>query len=42
VIFVTSGYLRQGELYRLGLVATAYCTLIFLLVGTPWILFVGG
>lgn len=42
VIFVTGGYLAQGELYRLGLVATVYCTLVFLLVGTPWILLVGG
>jgi len=41
VIFAASGYLTQRELYRLGLAATAYCTLVFLLAGTPWILLVG-
>jgi DASS family divalent anion:Na+ symporter len=42
IIFAASGYLQQGELYRLGLITVAYCTLVFLLIGTPWILFVGG
>lgn len=42
VIFAASGYLTQGELYRLGLLTTSFCTLVFLLVGTPWILWVGG
>jgi divalent anion:Na+ symporter, DASS family len=42
VIFVASGYLTQGELYRLGMLTTAFCTLVFLVVGTPWILWVGG
>ena len=42
VIFVASNYLTQGELYRLGLVTTMFFTLVFLLVGTPWILWVGG
>jgi DASS family divalent anion:Na+ symporter len=37
VIFVGSGYLRQGELYRLGALTTAFCFTVFLLVGTPWI-----
>ena len=40
VIFVGSAYLRQGELYRLGVLTTAFCFLVFMLVGTPWILFV--
>ncbi len=40
VIFVGSGYLRQGELYRLGAITTAFCLLIFLVVGTPWIAFI--
>jgi di/tricarboxylate transporter len=40
VIFVGSGYLAQGELYRLGLLTTALCFLVFLVVGTPWILLV--
>jgi len=41
VIFVASGYLTQGELYRLGLLTTLFCTLVFLLIGTPWVLWVG-
>ena len=40
IIFVASGYLKQGELYRLGLLTTIFCLLVFLLVGTPWILWV--
>ena len=40
VIFVGSGYLTQGELYRLGLLTTVFCLLVFLVVGTPWLLFV--
>jgi len=40
VIFVGSGYLTQGELYRVGGLTTAVCLLIFLLVGTPWLLLV--
>ena len=39
VIFVGSGYLTQGELYRLGLLTTAFCVLVFLVIGTPWLLF---
>jgi DASS family divalent anion:Na+ symporter len=40
VIFVGSGYLTQGELYRLGALTTGFCLLIFLLLGTPWLLLV--
>ena len=40
VIFVGAGYLSQGELYRLGALTTAFCVLIFLVVGTPWLLFI--
>ncbi len=40
VIFVGSSYLTQGELYRLGLLTTVCCMLVFLVVGTPWLLFV--
>jgi len=40
VIFVGAGYLTQGELYRLGAMTTAFNLLVFLVVGTPWILFV--
>jgi DASS family divalent anion:Na+ symporter len=40
VIFVGSGYLEQHELYRLGALTTGACFLVFMLVGTPWVLFV--
>jgi DASS family divalent anion:Na+ symporter len=40
VIFVGSNYLTQLELYRLGLLTTAFCLLLFLVVGTPWLLLV--
>jgi DASS family divalent anion:Na+ symporter len=42
VIFVGAGYLTQGELYRLGLLTTVFCLLAFLVLGTPWLLFVAG
>lgn len=42
VIFVASDYLTQRELYRLGLMTTIFCTLVFLVIGTPWVLWVGG
>jgi divalent anion:Na+ symporter, DASS family len=40
VIFVGGGYLKQRELYRLGALTTGACFLVFMLLGTPWILFV--
>jgi divalent anion:Na+ symporter, DASS family len=40
VIFVGSGYLQQGELYKLGALTTAFCLLVFLVLGTPWLLLV--
>ena len=40
VIFAASGYLTQRELYRLGLAVTLLFTLVFLVVGTPWLLLV--
>jgi divalent anion:Na+ symporter, DASS family len=42
IIFVASGYLTQRELYRLGLLTTLAFMAVFLLVGTPWVLFVTG
>jgi DASS family divalent anion:Na+ symporter len=38
VIFVGSGYLAQRELYRLGLVITLFFLVVFMTVGTAWIL----
>ena len=40
VIFVSSGYLTQPELYRLGLLVTLFFFAVFLIIGTPWILLV--
>jgi DASS family divalent anion:Na+ symporter len=40
IIFVASGYLKQRELYRLGLLTTIAFMAVYLLIGTPWILFV--
>ncbi|MCU0974563.1 MAG: anion permease [Burkholderiales bacterium] len=42
IIFAASGYLTQRELYRLGLLTTLAFLAVFLLVGTPWVLFVTG
>lgn len=42
IIFVASGYLKQSELYRLGLLTTLFATVVFLVIGTPWILWVAG
>lgn len=41
VLFAGSGYLTQGELYRHGALVTALNLLVFLIVGTPWLLIVG-
>jgi DASS family divalent anion:Na+ symporter len=40
IIFAASGYLTQRELYRLGLFTTLAFMAVFLLIGTPWVLFV--
>ena len=40
IIFVASGYLKQRELYKLGLLVTIAFMAVYLLIGTPWILFV--
>lgn len=40
IIFAASGYLKQKELYRVGLLVTVAFLLVFLLIGTPWVLLV--
>jgi DASS family divalent anion:Na+ symporter len=40
LLFAASGYLSQGELYRLGAVTTAFNLAIYLVVGTPWLMLV--
>ena len=39
ILFVGAGYLSQGEFYRLGAMTTAISLVIYLLVGTPWLMF---
>jgi DASS family divalent anion:Na+ symporter len=40
VIFVGSGYLEGGEVYRYGGIAVLCSFLVYLVIGTPWILLV--
>jgi DASS family divalent anion:Na+ symporter len=40
VLFAGSGYLKTGKLYKYGGIVTLSNTIIYLAVGTPWILFV--
>jgi DASS family divalent anion:Na+ symporter len=40
LLVVGSGYLTQGELYKLGTITTVFNVAVLLLVGTPWLLFV--
>ena len=40
LLFVGSGYVSQSDLYRLGALHTGCCMLLYLLIGTPWLLLV--
>jgi len=40
LLFAGSGYLSQGDLYRLGAISTALCLAIYLVVGMPWLMLV--
>ena len=40
VIYVGSGYLEPGEVYKVGGIVTLVNTVVFLVVGTPWILMI--
>jgi len=37
LLFAGSGYLSQGDLYKLGAITTAISFVIYALVGTPWL-----
>jgi DASS family divalent anion:Na+ symporter len=37
LLFAGSGYLSQGDLYRLGAISTGFSLLVYLLVGVPWL-----
>ena len=40
LLFAGSGYLSQGELYRLGAITTAVSFVIYAVVGTAWLMLV--
>jgi DASS family divalent anion:Na+ symporter len=40
IIFVGSGYLKQSDLYRLWLLITRFFLVVFLVIGTAWILLI--
>jgi DASS family divalent anion:Na+ symporter len=42
IIFVGSGYLKQRELYKLGLLTTLFFLAVFLTIGTGWLMLVTG
>lgn len=37
LLFAGSGYMTQGEMYRLGALYTGFCVVLYLVVGTPWL-----
>ena len=37
LLFVSSGYLAQPQLYRLGIIFTAFCIVLYSVVGTAWL-----
>jgi DASS family divalent anion:Na+ symporter len=40
LLFAGSGYLSQGDLYRLGALTTGFCMLLYLAVGIPWVMLI--
>jgi DASS family divalent anion:Na+ symporter len=40
LLFTGSGYLSQGDLYRLGAITTGISLLVYLVVATPWLMLV--
>ncbi len=40
LLFAGSGYLSQADLYRLGGLATAFNLILYITVGTPWLMLV--
>lgn len=40
LLFAGSGYVTQGELYKLGAITTVFNLAVFLVVGTPWLLWI--
>jgi len=42
LLFAGSGFLSQRDLYRLGAIVTMCNVVLYLVIGTPWIMFVSG
>lgn len=40
LLFAGSGHLTQGQLYKLGAITTAFNAMVYLAIGTPWLLLV--
>lgn len=40
LLFAGSGMLSQRDMYRLGGFSTAFCMVVYLVIGTPWLLLV--
>src|SRR4051812_2133614 len=40
LLFAGSGYMTQGEMYRMGAICTGVSLLVYLVVGVPWLLLV--
>ena len=40
LLFAGSGYLSQADLYRLGAINTAFCLVLYLALGAPWLMLV--
>ena len=40
LLFAGSGLLSQRDMYRLGGISTVFCMVLYLVVGTPWLLLV--
>jgi DASS family divalent anion:Na+ symporter len=40
LLFAGSGYFVPSELYRLGILTTGFCFVLYLLVATPWLMLV--
>jgi DASS family divalent anion:Na+ symporter len=40
LLFAGSGYLTQGEMYRIGGLCTVFSLVIYVVIGVPWLLLV--
>jgi divalent anion:Na+ symporter, DASS family len=40
LLFAGSGFMTQGELYRIGAISTTFSLLVYLVVGVPWLMLI--